>query len=166
MYVISPLKYALEFIVIPIVAGFIISGIFAIVVRLISKEPGFLKTWFYYAGFGSIVGLISFGTGILTGLSRAPASGNVLPAVLALIAGLNIYVFGTDSKYKIVVGYCIFVLMFMLIFGIETGSFQREQQHESRLKELSQQEFRVRALRQNLDLPQEMPSWILGTGSD
>src|SRR5262249_17785226 len=111
------------------------------------------------------VSLVAFSAGFLTGISRAPAVGTVLPAILTLVAGLGVYVFGTDNRYKVVVGYCVSILIVMLFVGMQTGAFQREGQHEAYLKYLSQQEFRIRSYRLLLDLPPEMPSWILGSVS-
>jgi hypothetical protein len=165
VYEFSPLKYTLVSLAVPVFYELIIAVLFSATVRIIWKRPEFLKILFYYAGFGLPVALVAYAAGLLTGLSRAPALGSVLPAILALIAGLNIYVFGSENKYKVVVGYCLFVLIFMLFIGVETGSFQRERQREGYLIYLSQQEFRVRNFRKNLDLPSEMPTWLFGGDS-
>jgi hypothetical protein len=156
----SPLLYTLESVAIPAFYGVLIALLFSAIVRLVSKQEAFLRMFAYYACFGLPVGLIAYTAGMLTGLSRAPAVGSVLPAILALIAGLSVYVFGTESKYKVVVGYCVVVLVFLLVLGIETGAIQREQQHEANLIYLSQREFRIRNFRKNLDLPAEMPNWL------
>jgi hypothetical protein len=165
MYEFSPVRYTLESLSAPVAYCFAIAILFSIIVRFIWKEPKFLRVLAYYACFSLPVGLIAYAAGLLTGLSRAPALGTVLPAILALVAGLNVYIFGTDNKYKVVVGYCVVVLIFMLFLGIETGSFEREGQKEAYLIYLSQQEFRIRNFRRNLDLPSEMPSWLLGADS-
>ena len=117
----------------------------------------------YIASASIPVGLVAFASGYLTSVSRASAVGTVLPAVLALFAGLNVYVFGSDSKYKIVVGYCACLFTIMLLYGTQYGAFRLESERVARLMELTRQELTVRAARQNLDLPAEIPTWILPT---
>lgn len=162
MYEFNPIRYTLESLSAPTAYVIFIAVLFAAAVRLIWKEQRFLAVFAFYAFFSFPVGLIAYAAGLLTGLSRAPAVGSVLPAILALIGGLNIYVFGVESKFRVVVGYCVVILVFMLVLGIETGSLQRERQREAYLIYLSQQEFRIRNFRSNLDLPTEMPTWIFG----
>jgi hypothetical protein len=96
-------------------------------------------------------------------LSRAGAVGNVLAAVLTLIGGLNIYVFGTDNKHKALVAYCASLFAFMLFYGTQTGAYIRESDREARLIDLTSQEIRIRTLRKNLGLPDDFPDWIIST---
>jgi hypothetical protein len=163
MYEFSPIRFALESLLAPVAYGLIIAVLFSGLVRLIWKRPGLWTVLIYYASFSFPVGLVAFSAGLLTGLSRASAVGSILPASLALIAGLNVYIFGIESRFKLIVGYCIVVFVFMLFLGIETGSFQRESRREAYLIYLSEQEFRIRNFRSNLNLPPEMPSWMFGS---
>src|SRR4051812_11671704 len=140
MYSFSPLQFALETFAIPLVCVTTIALVWALGARLFCKVP-FWQVLFYYGGFGIPVGAVAYGAGVLTGLSRSPAVGSVMPAVLAMIAGLSVYVFGTENRYKVLVGYSVSVLIFMLFFGIETGALNREEQREAYLLSISQIEF-------------------------
>jgi hypothetical protein len=108
----------------------------------------------------SVVGYIA---GMMTAFSRSAAVGNVLPAVLAMIAGLNIYIFGSDSKNKVLVAYCVSLFAVMLFYGSSLGAFNRDAEREARLTELARQELNIRGLRKNLDLPDDFPNWMIST---
>jgi hypothetical protein len=164
MYAFNPLLYVLEVLWLPFLYCFGFSVTFSIVLRSISSERRFVDVLLYYFAFTLPISLIGFSAGALAGLSRSPAIGNVLPAVLALLAGLSVYIFGTENRFKIVVGYSVTMFVIMLFLGVQTGAYQREQGREGYLKYLSEQEFRIRAFRKNLGLPEEMPGWI--TSSD
>jgi hypothetical protein len=79
---------------------------------MIASDRRFLEIFTYYFSFTLPVTVIAFFAGNLTGLSRSPAIGSVLPAVLALLAGLMVYVFGSENRFKIVVGYSSFMFCF------------------------------------------------------
>src|SRR5215469_12188037 len=129
MYEFSPLTYTLQILFLPVLYSLVAAFLFSLVARAIFKGLPFLKVFGYYTGFGVPVSLVAFSAGFLTGISRAPAVGTVLPAILTLVAGLGVYVFGTDNRYKVVVGYCVSILIVMLFVGMQTGAFQREGQH-------------------------------------
>ena len=122
----------------------------------------FGRVFVFYLLYGLPVGLLAYLSGFLSGISRVAVLGTVMPAILALIGGVNIYVFGSDSKYKLVVGYCIALFALMLFVGIEEGGWERERGRENRLIYLSDQEARIRTYRANRDLPPDFPSWIMG----
>lgn len=164
VYRIIPFQNTLEVFSVPIFLGLVIAAAFSVFANYTTKV-NIVSIFKYYAAFGLPISIVAYIAGILTGLSRAPALGNVLPAILALIAGLNVYVFGTDNRYKVVVGYSVIILSFMLYLGIETGATLRERQREDVLINLSQKEYRVRNFRRNLELPQDMPDWLfIGDG--
>lgn len=73
--------------------------------------------------FGIMGGLI----GHAIGASRIPVVGIVLPAVLTLISGLLIYIFGKDTLklWRLVVPYCIMVLCFNAWIGLFIGAQMR-----------------------------------------
>jgi hypothetical protein len=96
-------------------------------------------------------------------MSRTTAVGTVLPAVLALIGGLNIYVFGTDIKYRNLVCYCVCIFAVMLFYGSQYGAHLREMDREFRLRQLAGQELRIKTLRRNLGLPGDFPQWIVSS---
>ena len=105
---------------------------------------------------------VAYVAGYLTGISRAPAVGNLVPAVLALIGGLNIYLFGTERKNAALVGYSVFIFTLVLFFGFEIGIIDREDGRVARLVSLSDQEKSIRNYRENRELPPDPPAWILG----
>jgi hypothetical protein len=107
------------------------------------------------------IALTAYVAGYLATMNRVSAIGNVLPAVLALIGGANVYVFGSDTKNRALVGYCTTVLVLMLFYGAQTGAYFREATREERLNELSEMEFRVKNHRLLLELKPEMPAWLV-----
>jgi len=113
--------------------------------------------------FGGPVSIVAYVSGLLTGTSRTGAVANVIPAAMALVGGLTIYVFGSDNKYKILIGYCVSLFAIMLLYGVEYGAFRREADRESRFEELARQELQIRTVRENLGLPKDIPSWIISS---
>jgi hypothetical protein len=107
------------------------------------------------------IALLGFIVGFLIGVSRSPAIGTVIPAVLTLIGGLGIYVFGTENRFKVIVGYSVIVLVCTLLYGVERGAFDRESTREHRLNVIFEEEARLRAQRKNLGLPPEVPTWSI-----
>jgi hypothetical protein len=101
-------------------------------------------------------------TGFLTGIGRNSAAvGSLLPAVLALIGGLSVYAFGTDNRYRFVVGYCVCLLIVSLFYGTERGAFDREWYREARLRTLFEMEKRLQTYRANRGLPEKAADWLL-----
>ncbi len=128
-----------------------------------SKPPfkqTFSRAFILYFGVGIPIALIGYASGYLTGLSRSPAIGNLLPAVLALIGGVSVYAFGADASYRFVVGYCATLLVVTLFYGTESGSFEREVHREARLKSVFELERRLRTYRTNRDLPEKSADWL------
>ncbi len=127
----------------------------------------------YFRSFGKIFGtlllfsvpisIIAFISGFLTTASRTSAVGNLIPAALALMGGLNIYVFGTDNRFKLLVGYCVTLFALLLLLGTQYGAFRREDERALRFEGLARQELQIRQMRKNLGLPAEIPAWILST---
>jgi hypothetical protein len=113
-------------------------------------------------GYSLPTTLIAFTAGYLTGISRAPAVGNVIPAVLALIGGLNIYLFGIEAKNRALVGYSVFLFSLVFFYGVWGGVLDREIGRVGRFVNLANQERTIRTYRQNRDLPADPPQWMLG----
>ena len=107
------------------------------------------------------IALTAYVAGYLSTMNRVSAIGNVLPAVLALIGGANVYVFGSDTKNRALVGYCTTVLVLMLFYGTQTGAYLREATREERLVALSEMEFRLRGQRESLGLTHDFPPWLV-----
>jgi len=160
VYTFNPFLFALYTLAAPALVCLGFAVVFAFILRMTSSERGYWEVFSYYFFFTLPVALIAFLASDLTGLSRSPAVGSVLPAVLTLLAGLIVYVFGSDNRFKLVVGYSAFIFVFTLFIGIQSGSYRRETEREAYLKYLSEQEYRITAFRKNLGLPDEMPGWI------
>ncbi len=109
------------------------------------------------------IALTAYVAGYLSTMNRVSAIGNVLPAVLALIGGANVYVFGADTRNRALVGYCTTVLVLMLFYGAQTGAYFREATREDRLKELTEMEFRLKGQREALGLEAAFPSWLVSS---
>jgi hypothetical protein len=165
VYIFNPLEFSLQTLGYALLIYSFIAVGFSAVSSLFFKER-FVDVLFYYFGFGVPVCLTGYVTGYVSGISRIAVMGTVLPAVLALLGGVNIYVFGTENKHKPVVGYCVSVFMFMLFAGIESGTYYRESSREEYLKYLSEQELRVRATRNDLGLPGDIPRWMKDEAGD
>lgn len=112
--------------------------------------------------FGFPVALVAYISGYLATMSRATAIGTLLPSVLALIGGLNIYVFGSDNKYKFIISYCICLFAVMVFYGSQYGAYKREADREFRLTALIRQELRLKIIRKNLQLDPDFPTWMVG----
>src|SRR5688572_7139553 len=56
----------------------------------------FGRVFVFYLLYGLPVWLLAYLSGFLSGISRVAVLGTVMPAILALIGGVNIYVFGSD----------------------------------------------------------------------
>ena len=102
---------------------------------------------------------LGFVVGFLIGVSRSPAIGTVIPAVLTLLGGLGIYVFGTENRFKVVVGYSVLILVCTLFYGVERGAFERDATREHRLNVIFEEEARLQTQRKNLGLPPDVPTW-------
>lgn len=113
-------------------------------------------------GYSIPISFVAYIAGYLTGISRSPAVGNVVPAVLAMIGGLNIYFFGIEAKNRNLVGYCVFAFALMFFYGVWGGVIDREIGRVGRFTNLSDQERTIKAYRENRDLPPDPPAWILG----
>src|SRR4029077_4523473 len=70
-------------------------------------------------GFSFPISLVAYIAGYLSTMGRTSAIGSVLPAVLTLIGGLNLYVFGTDQKYRVLISYCVVLFATMLFYGTQ-----------------------------------------------
>jgi hypothetical protein len=162
----SPTGISIYILLYPFAVNIVFSLVIAVVALLFFRAEAsafdqFKSAMSLYFCAGIPISLIGFLMGYLTGISRAPAVGNVLPAVLTLIGGLSIYIFGTQSSYKVLVGYCASLLVFSLFYGIQNGSSVREGVREPHLNQLFEEEARLRKQRTILDLPADPPTWIV-----
>lgn len=153
-------------IILALIIGLIFSLILALFeTRLRFKKFGKSLTGILVpiAGFSIPISVVAYISGLLTASSRASAVGSMLPAVLALIGGLNIYIFGSDNKHKAHVAYCVLLFAIMLFYGAEYGAYRREGDRGFRFEDLARQELQIRIFRKNLGLPDEVPDWMISS---
>jgi hypothetical protein len=131
--------------------------------RLLSLRGTVLVPWIKFVAFTFPIALIAYIAGYLSTMSRTTAVGTVLPAVLTLIGGLNIYVFGTDIKYRVLISYCVCVFALMLFYGSQYGGYLREASRDYRLLQLTRQELQIKTVRRNLGLPEDFPPWLVSS---
>jgi uncharacterized membrane protein len=102
----------------------------------------------------SMLGIV---TGYLTGFSREPAVGAVLPAVLSLLGGLTVFVVGKSRENRGMVSLTMFVFSLMLLLGSSWGAVMRDvaEEYERSERFLAQQvyiEAQVNEFRRELGL--------------
>jgi hypothetical protein len=132
---------------------------FAEVVRFRSLTNFARTTWTLYL-IGLPVGLVGYLIGFMVGDSRTGEIGSLVSAVLGVIAGLNIFAVSSDRAKRAMTGYGVCLLAVALFVGTLHGAMRRESTREERLKNLSEQEFRIRNHRKSLGLPEEVPDWM------
>lgn len=128
--------------------------------RFIGYRKSFAAIFLTLSLYSPPIGIVAYVAGLLTTASRASAVGNLIPAVLGLIGGLNIYIFGSGNKNKLLVGYCVTLFTVMLLYGAQYGAYRRETDRVARFEELTRQELQIRILRKSLGLPDEIPGWM------
>ncbi|MDN3273460.1 hypothetical protein QWJ07_04335 [Frankia sp. RB7] len=161
----SPTSFTITELFYPVVLAFAGAVLMALLGSIFFRDDrGFVaefgKVLAYYFPAGIPIALVGYSVGFLTGISRSPAIGNLLPAVLALIGGLSVYVFGTTTTYKALVGYCVSLLIVSLFYGTQTGSFEREVHREGRLMAMFELERRLKLYRLHRDLPEKASDWL------
>jgi hypothetical protein len=97
-------------------------------------------------------------TGYLTGFSRQPAVGAVLPAALSFVGGLAVFLIGKESTNRTLVGACVFGFSLSLALGTGWGSVMRTyseeyQRSEIYLKQQALSEVLIQEFRDSLGLP-------------
>lgn len=107
------------------------------------------------------IAMLGYATGFLTGISRSPAVGTVIPGVLALVGGFAVYIFGTDNAGRGPVAFSIVILVVTLFYGVQSGGLEREIHRADRLKALFEVESRLTNYRKNKGLPDKAPDWLL-----
>lgn len=166
----SPTSFTLLTLVDPVIASFVGAIIMAAIGCTWFLPSGktrveyFVSVLAYYLGFALPIALLGFTIGYLSGLSRAAILGNILPAVLTLIGGATIYIFGAENKFKVAVGFCVCVLVVTLFYGTESGASARDRGQLLRLISLSEQELAIRNFRSNRGLSPELPTWFFPAG--
>ncbi|MGH6663750.1 MAG: hypothetical protein ACREB2_02445 [Pseudolabrys sp.] len=162
--------FKLEFIVFatflrPLLMSIIIGVVFAFAYSILRCCQPLLRTiginLAVILSYSIPISLVGYIIGYLTGDSRSPVVGSIVPSILTVIGGLSIYVFGTDNKYKTIIGYNVLVFVVMLFYGVTIGTNDRDGYRADRLINLSEQEQRVRTFRKNIGLPKEPPDWIV-----
>jgi len=114
-------------------------------------------------GFSFPIALVAYIAGYLSTMGRSSTIGNILPATLTLLGALNLYVFGSENKYRVLISYCVVLFASMLLYGTQYGAYKRDVDQEFRLRELIKTEAKLKLIRRNLGLGDDFPAWILGT---
>ena len=104
--------------------------------------------------------LIAYIAGYLTGISGSSAIGNLVPAVLAFIGGLNVYMFGVKVDHRSLIIFSIFLFAIILFYGVLDGRYDRGSGIEAQMEASAVQELRIKTFRQNISLPPDPPSWV------
>ena len=105
------------------IAALIFSGIFGILVKLFSieilnnnKMASFIVFSFAFLGLTA---------GYLSGISRESILGDVIPAILAIISGVSLYLIQQEKGDRVLVGSVIIVLSAGLLLGSLWGASAR-----------------------------------------
>jgi hypothetical protein len=104
--------------------------------------------------------LIAYIAGYLTGITGSSAIGNLVPAVLAFIGGLNLYMFGANVDHRSLTIFSIFLFAITLFYGVLDGRYDRAVGIEAQMEASAIQELRIKTFRQNLTLPPDPPTWV------
>ena len=132
------------------VAVIILTALFFGIVR---PKEGRRELVLVLAAF-SMLGLV---TGYLTGFSRSPAVGAVLPAVLSLVGGMAIFMMGKDAANRMIVSLSVLIFSISLVIGTGWGSTMRQTAEdyatsEAVLKQRALIEVEIRDFREALGL--------------
>jgi hypothetical protein len=110
---------------------------------------------------GLPVSLLGYLIGFMAGNSRTGVIGSLLSAVLGAIADVNIFGVGPQKAKGELTGYSVCLLAVALFAGTFHGAIRREASREEHLINLSDEEFRIRTYRKNLQLPEDIPTWMI-----
>jgi|RhiMethySRZTD1v2_1073278.scaffolds.fasta_scaffold254003_2 hypothetical protein len=69
--------------------------------------------------------VVGASTGFVTGLSQTPVVGNVLPAILTLLAAASTYLYSKGQKEALVALAAMISLSLSLVIGVRMGSILR-----------------------------------------
>lgn len=100
------------------------------------KDPAFAKEIKQLFLVVFAMALLGITTGQLTGQSREPAVGAVLPAVLGLIGGISVYLVGSkDKQHQFAVSLAVIAFTVNLLVGVFWGAHLRAQYENVLLSE-------------------------------
>lgn len=138
----------------PILA-FLVAILLYLIAKIISSNED--KTFFFVIFAFSLLGLV---TGYLTGFSRDPVVGAVLPAVLSLFGGLAVFLIQRNNNIRIVVSFSVISFIFCLLIGTAWGAQMRSVAEEYKLSadylmRKAHEEVKVKEFRRSLGLPED-----------
>ncbi|HEU5323021.1 MAG TPA: hypothetical protein VFX28_19605 [Methylomirabilota bacterium] len=136
-----------------------VAAVVVAAVLLLACDRGHRREAFVVLAAFAMLGLV---TGYLTGLSRQPVVGAVLPAVLSLLGGVTAFVVGRSRESRAMVGAMLFTFALTLLVGTSWGAVMRDhgERHAQSVQALERQayiESEVNAFRQALGLPPLAP---------
>jgi hypothetical protein len=146
----------LELLIKPFLIGAFAGWVFALFGRRLNKSEDVRYTEILVV---TPVVIIAYIAGYLTGASGSSAIGNLVPAALAFIGGVNAYILSTKSPFRSLTIFSIFLFAIILFYGALDGGYDRIAGLDDQLQAQSLRELRIRNLRQNLGLPADPPSW-------
>jgi hypothetical protein len=135
--------------------------------RLLGRQTE-VPTWIGSVLISVPIVIVANIAGYLAGAAGSTAVGNLLPAVLALIAGFNVYLFGANAQHRPVSIYALFLFAIFLFYGIIHGlivyrdgpySESYLADRELQMQQIAGFEKRIRQYRLNMGLPEEPPGW-------
>jgi hypothetical protein len=103
------------------------AGVVALLISslaLLRNRRSVEEGWFWTLYAFSLLGFVS---GLLTGHSRAPAVGAVLPGILTLVGGLAIYLTANKGGLRVLVSAAVISLSVSLWVGAMWGAILREE---------------------------------------
>lgn len=122
--------------------------------------------WQYYSLFAALpVGFTGIISGFLTGSSRSPAVGDLVPAIASFLGLLLIYFVGKNGGRAILAGLIALVFSANLFVGTYLGTKSRNR-YEASIESLDSQkarvevEFAIRRYRTSLGLPPDPPGQV------
>lgn len=94
------------------------SLVLLIFIKLFKKSETDMRDVFWALYAFSLFGIV---IGILTGYSRQPVVGALIPAISSLVGGITIYLIGKDTHNRMIVSLCVIALSFNLLIGALGG---------------------------------------------
>jgi hypothetical protein len=106
------------------IGSVMVAGVLWLIARLRSGELVRTPGVFWVLAAFTMLGLV---TGVLTGFSRVPVAGAVIPAVLTLVGGLAMYLVRKENNStRVLVSASLIALAFTLLVGSIWGAVLRE----------------------------------------
>ncbi len=108
----------------PIIIGSVtVAGVLWVLARFLARDSVGTPGWFWVVTAFAMLGYV---TGTLTGFSRGPAVGAVMPAVLTLAGGLAMLLVGKENSPRVLISASLIAFSFTFLVGTMWGAILRE----------------------------------------